>query len=59
MALERLQVTRVVIAHRLSTIARADYVYVLDRGAVVQHGTYEELLRQDGLFADLARRQTV
>jgi ABC-type bacteriocin/lantibiotic exporter with double-glycine peptidase domain len=56
-SLEGLQATRVVIAHRLSTVARADRIYVMDKGAVVQEGSYEELVRQEGPFADLARRQ--
>lgn len=56
-SLERLCVTRVVIAHRLSTIRNADRIYVIDAGQVVQHGNYHELLRQGGLFAELAKRQ--
>jgi NHLM bacteriocin system ABC transporter ATP-binding protein len=58
-SLASLQATRVVIAHRLSTIAQADHVYVMDKGALVQDGTYAELMRRDGPFAELARRQTV
>jgi ATP-binding cassette subfamily C protein len=42
--LKTLQITRVVIAHRNSTIADADYIYVLDKGRVVEEGTYNELL---------------
>jgi len=57
-SLASLQATRVVIAHRLSTIMQADYVYVMDKGAVVQEGTYQELIGREGTFADLARRQT-
>ena len=57
-SLASLQATRVVIAHRLSTIMRADYIYVMDAGAVVQEGTYQELTEREGPFADLARRQT-
>ncbi len=57
-SLESLKATRVVIAHRLSTIVHADYIYVLDRGVIVQQGTYQDLMRQEGPFADLARRQT-
>jgi len=49
--------TRVVIAHRLSTIEQADRIYVFDGGRIVQKGSYEELLRQRGPFAELAKRQ--
>jgi len=57
-SLESLQATRIVIAHRLSTIVHADYIYVMEKGVVVQEGTYQELIQQEGPFADLARRQT-
>jgi NHLM bacteriocin system ABC transporter ATP-binding protein len=56
-SLERLQATRIVVAHRLSTIERADRIVVIERGQIVQSGTYGELLRQPGLFAQLATRQ--
>jgi ABC-type bacteriocin/lantibiotic exporter with double-glycine peptidase domain len=56
-SLEKLQATRVVIAHRLSTIMNADRIYVLEKGHLVQHGTYEELMKQEGPFAELARHQ--
>ena len=56
-SLERLQATRVVIAHRLSTIVKADRIFVLEAGRLVQSGTYAELMDQPGLFADLVKRQ--
>lgn len=56
-SLERLNATRVVIAHRLSTIANADRIYVLERGRIVESGTYKELMERAGRFAELARRQ--
>nr|WP_179136920.1 NHLP bacteriocin export ABC transporter permease/ATPase subunit [Candidatus Entotheonella palauensis] len=56
-SLDRLHATRVVIAHRLSTIRNADRIYVLDQGQVVQSGHFEELVRQEGRFAQLMARQ--
>jgi NHLM bacteriocin system ABC transporter ATP-binding protein len=56
-SLESLQATRIVIAHRLSTIIKADAIFVMDQGQIVQSGTYAELVEQDGIFANLAKRQ--
>jgi ATP-binding cassette subfamily C protein len=56
-SLEKLQATRVVIAHRLSTVVNADRIIVLERGAIVQSGTYAELMDAPGLFRELAARQ--
>jgi ABC-type multidrug transport system fused ATPase/permease subunit len=58
-SLLRLKATRVVIAHRLSTIVEADQIIVLEDGRVVQQGRYDELLEQEGAFAELAKRQNV
>jgi ATP-binding cassette subfamily C protein len=55
--LARRHVTRIVIAHRLSTIQRADRIYVLDKGKMVQSGTFAELMAVDGLFRRLMERQ--
>jgi ABC-type bacteriocin/lantibiotic exporter with double-glycine peptidase domain len=57
-AIDSLDATRVIIAHRLSTIRKADYLYVVDGGRVVQEGDYDALAGVDGLFADLVRRQS-
>ena len=51
--------TRIVIAHRLSTLERADRIYVLQAGKVVQSGSFEELVEVDGVFRELVRRQIV
>lgn len=56
-SLDRLQVTRVVIAHRLSTIRNAHRIYVLAAGRLVQQGSFDELVHQPGLFAQLISRQ--
>ncbi|HVS19279.1 MAG TPA: NHLP bacteriocin export ABC transporter permease/ATPase subunit [Planctomycetota bacterium] len=56
-ALERMRITRVVIAHRLSTVRRADRIHVLERGRIVQSGTFGELARAPGRFAAMMSRQ--
>ena len=44
--------TTIIIAHRLSTIKKADYIYVLDKGRVIEEGTHEALMAREGLFFD-------
>jgi len=58
-SLERMKITRIIIAHRLSTIRNANRIYVMDAGRVVQVGTFETLLQEPGLFAQLMQRQMV
>lgn len=50
--------TAIVIAHRLSTIQRMDRIVVLEDGAIVEQGSHKELIRQNGAYADLWRRQS-
>jgi ATP-binding cassette subfamily B multidrug efflux pump len=50
--------TVIAIAHRLSTIARMDRLVVLDRGRIIEQGTHDALLRQNGHYAALWRRQS-
>ena len=56
-SLNKLKTTRLVIAHRLSTIKECDRILVMDKGTLVESGTYDELLAKNGIFAQLVRRQ--
>lgn len=58
-ALDRLLVDRtaIVIAHRLSTIRNVDRIFVLKRGQLIESGSHEELLAQNGLYASLHNLQ--
>ncbi len=56
-SLDALRITRVVIAHRLSTIQHADKIVVMEGGRIVEVGGFDELLKRDGAFTALARRQ--
>ena len=58
-AIGEMPCTRVIIAHRLSTIRNCDRIYCLDKGRFVEEGSYEELIKKDGFFAGLVRRQQI
>ena len=49
--------TSIVIAHRLSTVMEADQILVLEKGAIVERGTHEELVAANGLYSELYVRQ--
>jgi subfamily B ATP-binding cassette protein MsbA len=49
--------TTIVIAHRLSTIQNADLIVVLDKGRIVQQGTHNELINQEGMYKELNKMQ--
>jgi ABC-type multidrug transport system fused ATPase/permease subunit len=49
--------TAIVIAHRLATVRRADRIFVIEAGHVVEAGRHEELLEKGGLYQSLARLQ--
>ena len=56
-ALDKLKCTRIIIAHRLSTIRNCDRILVMDKGVIVEEGTYDQLIALNGRFADLVSRQ--
>lgn len=58
-ALATLKCTRVVIAHRLSTIKECDRIIVLKDGKIIEDGNYDELMAQNGYFAELVENQRV
>ena len=55
--LDNLKCTRIVIAHRLSTIRQCDRIIMLEKGTIVEDGTYDELMTIGGKFAELVGRQ--
>ena len=56
-ALDRMNCTRIVIAHRLSTVRNCDRILVMDQGRIIEEGSYDQLIRKKGYFAELVDRQ--
>lgn len=55
--LKELKITRIAIAHRLTTVRKADRIYVLNKGKIIQSGSFEELAKSPGLFATFLAHQ--
>ncbi|MNR68074.1 putative multidrug resistance ABC transporter ATP-binding/permease protein YheH [compost metagenome] len=51
--------TTLIIAHRLSTIRQADLIVVLDQGSIVESGTHEQLVDQQGMYHHLLQQQSL
>jgi ABC-type multidrug transport system fused ATPase/permease subunit len=49
--------TQIIIAHRLSTIRDCDEILAMDQGKILQRGTHEELMTQEGLYQDLMKSE--
>ena len=47
--------TVIMIAHRLKTVRHADQILVVDKGRIVQRGTHDELMKQDGIYRHFIR----
>ena len=56
-SLEKLHATKLVIAHRLSTVMKCDRIFVMDKGHIIEQGSYDELMSKKGRFYELASRQ--
>ncbi len=49
--------TTIIISHRVSSAKLADHILVLDDGEIVQHGTHQQLMQQEGLYKELYEKQ--
>ena len=49
--------TSIIVSHRISTVRDADLIFLLDQGGIAERGTHDELIRQNGLYAELHKKQ--
>jgi ATP-binding cassette subfamily B protein len=49
--------TSIIVSHRISTVRGADRIFVLDGGRIVERGTHDELVKHNGIYAELYRKQ--
>ena len=49
--------TSIIVSHRISTVRDADVIFVLDQGRIVERGTHDDLVRANGLYAELHKKQ--
>src|SRR2546427_6405646 len=49
--------TSIIVSHRISTVRDADQIFVLDQGRIFERGTHDELIRHNGLYAELHKKQ--
>jgi ABC-type bacteriocin/lantibiotic exporter with double-glycine peptidase domain len=56
-SLRGIECTKICIAHRLSTVVHADHIVVMNKGTIVQEGTFDSLMQEDGLFRTLVANQ--
>jgi ATP-binding cassette subfamily B protein len=51
--------TSLLISHRISTVRLADRIFVLDGGELVEAGTHDQLVKRNGLYAEMYRKQLI